>query len=203
MGLYEGLPGAGAIEGQTFSPGVYIERQLMARMQPDASLPTAKAGRRRAALRDVAFRYELVRRLAQTRPGSESRRHLHHASRGHLAIRAAANRHAHRLLFRPMDQNLCCGLVARPKFGRSLPTAATAGPTLAWYRDVLKAEWSNPSDVKAQFGSVGILQDGRVVFNIAGNKYRIVVWINYPYRVVYIRFIGTHKQYDAIDAQTI
>ncbi len=77
------------------------------------------------------------------------------------------------------------------------------GPTLAWYRDVLKADWSKPNDVKAQFGSASILQDGRVVFNIAGNKYRIVVWINYPYRVVYIRFIGTHKQYDAIDAQTI
>ena len=77
------------------------------------------------------------------------------------------------------------------------------GPTLAWYRDVLKADWSKPNDVKAQFGSASILQDGRVVFNIAGNKYRIVAWINYPYRVVYIRFIGTHKQYDAIDAQTI
>jgi len=77
------------------------------------------------------------------------------------------------------------------------------GPTLAWYRDVLKADWSRPSDVKAQFGSASILEDGRAVFNIAGNKYRIVVWINYPYRVVYIRFIGTHKQYDAIDAQTI
>lgn len=46
-------------------------------------------------------------------------------------------------------------------------------------------------------------QQLRVVFNIAGNKYRIVVWINYPYRVVYIRFIGTHRQYDRIDAQTI
>jgi len=45
--------------------------------------------------------------------------------------------------------------------------------------------------------------DERVVFNIAGNKYRLVVWINYPYRVVYIRFIGTHTQYDDIDAQTI
>jgi mRNA-degrading endonuclease HigB of HigAB toxin-antitoxin module len=43
----------------------------------------------------------------------------------------------------------------------------------------------------------------RAVFNIAGNKYRIVVWINYPYRVVYVRFIGTHRQYDAIDAQTV
>jgi mRNA-degrading endonuclease HigB of HigAB toxin-antitoxin module len=48
-----------------------------------------------------------------------------------------------------------------------------------------------------------ILKDGRAVFNIAGNKYRIVVWINYPYRVVYIRFIGTHRQYDAIDAETV
>jgi mRNA interferase HigB len=77
------------------------------------------------------------------------------------------------------------------------------GPTLAWYRDVLKANWSKPSDVKAQFGNASILQDGRVVFNIGGNKYRLVVWINYAYRVVYIRFIGTHAEYDAIDAQAI
>jgi mRNA interferase HigB len=77
------------------------------------------------------------------------------------------------------------------------------GPTLAWYRDVLKADWSKPSDVKAQFGSASILQDGRVVFNVGGNKYRIVAWINYPYRVVYIRLIGTHKAYDSIDAQKI
>ena len=58
-------------------------------------------------------------------------------------------------------------------------------------------------DVKREFGSASILRDGRVVFNIAGNKYRLVVWINYPYRVVYVRFIGTHAQYDRIDAQTI
>ena len=47
------------------------------------------------------------------------------------------------------------------------------------------------------------LKDGRAVFNIAGNKYRIVVWINYPYRVGYIRFIGTHREDDTIDAQTV
>ena len=76
-------------------------------------------------------------------------------------------------------------------------------PALAWYRDVLQADWSKPSEVKQQYGNASILRDGRVVFNIAGNKYRIVVWINYPYRVVYVRFIGTHAQYDAIDAQTI
>ena len=74
---------------------------------------------------------------------------------------------------------------------------------LAWYRHVLKADWNSPANVKKDFGSASTLRDGRAVFNIAGNKYRIVVWINYPYRVVYIRFIGTHSQYDAIDAQTI
>ena len=76
-------------------------------------------------------------------------------------------------------------------------------PALAWYRDVLKADWATPAAVKAQFGTASILKDGRVVFNLAGNKYRLVVWIHCPYRVVYIRFIGTHRQYDAIDAQTI
>src|SRR5262245_25098036 len=76
-------------------------------------------------------------------------------------------------------------------------------PTLAWYRLTLRADWSSPAEVKAAFGNASILKDGRVVFNIAGNKYRLIVWINYPYRVVYIRFIGTHAQYDRIDAQTI
>lgn len=76
-------------------------------------------------------------------------------------------------------------------------------PTLAWYRHALKANWTIPSEVKADFKSASILKDGRVVFNIAGNKYRLVVWINYAYSIVYIRFIGTHTQYDRIDAQTI
>ena len=76
-------------------------------------------------------------------------------------------------------------------------------PALAWYRHTLKADWSAPNEVKQDFGNASILKDGRVVFNIAGNKYRLVVWINYDYAVVYVRFIGTHKQYDKIDAQTI
>jgi mRNA interferase HigB len=76
-------------------------------------------------------------------------------------------------------------------------------PVLAWYRHTVKADWASPIDVKADFGQASILRDGRVVFNVAGNKYRLVVWINYPYRVVYIRFLGTHSHYDEIDAQTI
>ena len=76
-------------------------------------------------------------------------------------------------------------------------------PVMAWYRQIKVADWANPAEVKREIRSASILKDGRVVFNIAGNKYRVVVWINYPYRVVYIRFIGSHRDYDAIDAQTI
>lgn len=89
-------------------------------------------------------------------------------------------------------------------FLNSAPAYADARePVMAWYREVKAADWRNPPEIKRDFRSASILKDGRVIFNIAGNKYRIVVWINYPYRVVYIRFIGTHKMYDAIDAQSI
>jgi mRNA interferase HigB len=59
------------------------------------------------------------------------------------------------------------------------------------------------SQLKREIRTASILKDGRAVLNIAGNKYRIVVWINYPYRVVYVRFIGTHSQHDKIDAQIV
>ena len=74
---------------------------------------------------------------------------------------------------------------------------------MAWFRQVRQADWAKSAEIKRDIRSASILRDGRVVFNIAGNKYRIVARINYPYRVVYIRFIGTHRQYDAIDAQSI
>ena len=89
-------------------------------------------------------------------------------------------------------------------FLQSDPAYADARePVMAWYRQVRAADWTTPADVKRTVGTASILKGGRVVFNIAGNRYRIVVWINHPYRVVYIRFFGTHRQYDPIDAQTI
>jgi len=89
-------------------------------------------------------------------------------------------------------------------FWEGKPTHADAKePILAWYRHTLKADWASPTGVKLDFGTASILQNGRVVFNIAGNKYRLVVWINYSYRVVYIRFVGTHAKYDKIDAENI
>ena len=90
------------------------------------------------------------------------------------------------------------------QFGESSPAYQdVVEPARAWYQHVTAADWKTPADVKADLRTASILKDGRVVFNLAGTKYRIVVWINYPFRVVYVRFIGTHKQYDQIDAQTI
>lgn len=77
------------------------------------------------------------------------------------------------------------------------------GPLEAWHQEVAAADWASPSAVKTHFRSASLLQDRRVVFNIAGNQYRLIVKINYAYRIVYIRFVGTHADYDAIDARTI
>jgi mRNA interferase HigB len=76
-------------------------------------------------------------------------------------------------------------------------------PLLAWYREVEKEDWDTPAKVKATYRGASIVGDNRVVFNIKGNDYRLVVKINYPYRVVYIRFVGTHSEYDAIDAEEV
>jgi mRNA interferase HigB len=86
---------------------------------------------------------------------------------------------------------------------RGAGAADAREPAMAWFRQVKQADWAKPADIKRDIRSASILKDCRAVFNIAGNKYRIVVWINYPYRVVYIRFIGTHRRYDSIDAQSI
>lgn len=76
-------------------------------------------------------------------------------------------------------------------------------PLKAWYKLAEEADWANPTQVKESLGSASIVGDSRVVFNIAGNKYRLVVKINYPYRLIYIRFVGTHRQYDNIDVTEV
>ena len=72
-----------------------------------------------------------------------------------------------------------------------------------WYKEVSKANWSNPNDIKAEYAKASILKSGRVVFNICGNKYRLIVEINYERQWAFVRFIGTHTQYDKIDAEKI
>lgn len=76
-------------------------------------------------------------------------------------------------------------------------------PLDTWYDLVIRAVWDTPNDVKQLFGSADILPENRVVFNIGGNNYRLVVKIEYRFQTVYIRFIGTYTEYDRIDAKTI
>ena len=72
-----------------------------------------------------------------------------------------------------------------------------------WYKEASKAAWANPSDIKAEYAKASILKSSRVVFNICGNKYRLIVEINYKRQWVFIRFIGTHSDYDKVDAENI
>ena len=80
---------------------------------------------------------------------------------------------------------------------------AAKGELEAWYAEAKAVTWKTPAEVKAKYGSASILKDGRVVFNICGNSYRLVVWINYGFFTIYVRFVGTHEEYDEIDAQTV
>jgi mRNA interferase HigB len=76
-------------------------------------------------------------------------------------------------------------------------------PLLAWYDEASKATWMQPADIKTHYASASILKNRRVVFNIKGNDYRLIAAIAYKLGLVYVKFIGTHKQYDAVDAETI
>lgn len=73
----------------------------------------------------------------------------------------------------------------------------------AWYSDVKSARWRSPADIKAIYRNASFVADNRVVFNIKGNKYRVIVAIQYQFELVFIRFVGTHHEYDRIDASTI
>lgn len=81
--------------------------------------------------------------------------------------------------------------------------ADAQGPLSAWFAEAKKAEWRNPAEIKASYGNASILKNGRVVFNISGNRYRLVVWVNYAAHTVFIRFVGTHTQYDSINVNEV
>ena len=77
------------------------------------------------------------------------------------------------------------------------------GPLRAWYSEVERAEWQTSGHVRDQYRSASIVGDDRVVFNIKGNRYRLVVWINYRKGVVYIKWFGTHAEYDRVDVEKV
>ncbi|MEA1892345.1 MAG: type II toxin-antitoxin system HigB family toxin [Campylobacterota bacterium] len=73
----------------------------------------------------------------------------------------------------------------------------------SWHKEVSKFDWNNPNEIKLMYRSASIIGDEKVVFNIAGNKYRLIVKINYYAKIVFIKFIGTHKQYDKVNMEDI
>lgn len=76
-------------------------------------------------------------------------------------------------------------------------------PVLRWYYEVMNSDWNGLADIKKTFNSVDFVGNDRYVFNLGGNKYRLVAMIHFSKRTLYIRFIGTHKQYENIDCKTI
>jgi mRNA interferase HigB len=77
-------------------------------------------------------------------------------------------------------------------------------PLGVWHAVVSRADWSGPADVKRMFGAnVDFVSDNRVIFDIAGNKYRLIVHISYPYKRLLVKFVGTHAEYDKIDPETV
>ena len=89
------------------------------------------------------------------------------------------------------------------KFWQESEHTDSEQPLKSWYAIAKHADWGRPQDVRDQFGSASIVGDSRVVFNIAGNKYRLIVKFNYPHRIGYVRFVGTHTQYDAVNVETV
>ena len=81
--------------------------------------------------------------------------------------------------------------------------AGSEVPLRAWFKEAKEARWGSPSEIKARYASASFLANDRVVFNIKGNEYRLVVAVRYDLGIVYIRFVGTHAQYDKIDAVTV
>lgn len=76
-------------------------------------------------------------------------------------------------------------------------------PLKAWHAVARKADWSSPADVKAMYGNASIIAGDRMVFNIGGNRYRLIVRFDYPRRIGFVRFVGTHEEYDRIDASQV
>ena len=73
----------------------------------------------------------------------------------------------------------------------------------SWHKEVLKLDWNNPNEIKEMYRNASVVGDTKVIFNIAGNKYRLIVTINYFAKIVFIKFIGTHKQYDKINIEEL
>lgn len=98
----------------------------------------------------------------------------------------------------PMDNWLC-----QSNLKSSLIDPTAEEPLRSWYREVEREDWATPANVKEKYRSASIVGNRRIVFNVRGNQFRLVVLVNYQSRIVYVRFIGTHAAYDNIDIKAV
>jgi mRNA interferase HigB len=100
--------------------------------------------------------------------------------------------------------NLTMRIIARSTLREFWEIHAEAEPALrAWIDDVAQANWQTPADIKSIYANASIIANNRVVFNIKGNKYRLIVHVRYDISIIFIRFVGTHAEYDEVNAETI
>jgi len=89
------------------------------------------------------------------------------------------------------------------RFSAQAAYSDAQGPLESWHEEALKADWKSPQAVKAQYRNASLCGNNRVVFNIGGNKYRLVVEMQYQAGIAWVKFVGTHAQYDKIDVETV
>ncbi len=89
------------------------------------------------------------------------------------------------------------------KFWEQPQHADARGPLESWHDEAAHAAWRSPHDIKQRYRNASICGNNRVVFNIAGNKYRLVVEVQYQARIAWVKFVGTHAQYDRIKVETV
>ena len=100
--------------------------------------------------------------------------------------------------------NLAMRIIARSTLREFWEIHAEAEPALrAWIDDVTQADWQSPADIKSIYANASIIANNRAIFNIKGNKYRLIVHVRYDISIIFIRFIGTHREYDDVEAATI
>lgn len=89
------------------------------------------------------------------------------------------------------------------KFWERPGCADAQGPLESWYDETTQARWTSPQDIKAQYRNTSICGNNRVVFNIGGNKYRLVVEMQYRAGIAWVKFVGTHARYDTINVESV
>jgi mRNA interferase HigB len=95
-------------------------------------------------------------------------------------------------------------IIARSTLRQFWETHPNAEQSLkAWYNEASRADWNSPTDIKSTYINASIIANNRVVFNIKGNDYRLIVHIRYDIKIIFIRFVGTHSEYDNVDATVI